>query len=469
MRSTRYQARAKSAIPLLSPGIKFASVDDFHGFLEPGGRKRNLDKIDVVENQEDKEVKAEMTINENQGLQKTLKTQIGQNHATKKQAIDNNMSGTIETVMGGKLEDTTTTAMNMENETVTLDYKKIKSENIEDHLLPENDDTKITKKKCLTESNISEPKICRKYPNGKVKKPKKINKCNICHMTFATSYSATTHRLIHSGEKPFKCTLCDYATNQNSNLKKHNLKHSGEKPYSCTKCDQTYTDNKNLKKHMKNKHGISSTGGVGQNKRRAKNIKFNDSEFEENESSDDDEEGTSEIINQIGSRTGLRNTISNVKVKYEFKDKDENYESPPSDDSDDDGEGFMTKKSSKKRKCRVPMKRNTRIFIDPEESEYEKIRKTNILEREAMLRTLGIVSEFSTFKQEIVRNDIQPSKKLNIKLDTPPIEPKIKTEIKTETTETIDDKIKVDLKCAAVDIKIWNGRITRSRGRSIGQ
>jgi len=45
--------------------------------------------------------------------------------------------------------------------------------------------------------------------------------CDLCPQAFSARAHLATHRLIHTGEKPFVCHLCEYRSNQNCNLKRH--------------------------------------------------------------------------------------------------------------------------------------------------------------------------------------------------------------------------------------------------------
>ena len=55
-------------------------------------------------------------------------------------------------------------------------------------------------------------------------------------VTFATILlqmllNLKTHKLMHSGGKPFACDQCEYSTTRRHHLKTHKLTHSGKKPF----------------------------------------------------------------------------------------------------------------------------------------------------------------------------------------------------------------------------------------------
>ena len=76
---------------------------------------------------------------------------------------------------------------------------------------------------------------------------KKKHNCNQCNYSTARLSSLKSHKLIHSGEKPFACSQCKYSCTTAGNLKRHLLIHSGENPFKCRQCNYSCKTAGNLK------------------------------------------------------------------------------------------------------------------------------------------------------------------------------------------------------------------------------
>ena len=79
---------------------------------------------------------------------------------------------------------------------------------------------------------------------------KKKHNCNQCNYSTAIAGRLKSHKLVHSGEKPFACSQCEYSCTQAGSLKRHMLIHSGEKPFVCIQCKYSCTQAGNLKRHI---------------------------------------------------------------------------------------------------------------------------------------------------------------------------------------------------------------------------
>ena len=74
--------------------------------------------------------------------------------------------------------------------------------------------------------------------------------CNLCEKNYSTKYSLQTHKVGHSGLKPFECADCGKAFKQLSHLNTHQLRHAGLRPHCCTVCGKRFVQSSHLKRHM---------------------------------------------------------------------------------------------------------------------------------------------------------------------------------------------------------------------------
>nr|XP_022312204.1 zinc finger protein 271-like [Crassostrea virginica]XP_022312205.1 zinc finger protein 271-like [Crassostrea virginica]XP_022312206.1 zinc finger protein 271-like [Crassostrea virginica] len=73
--------------------------------------------------------------------------------------------------------------------------------------------------------------------------------CKVCNKTFSNASSLTTHRRIHSGERPYRCETCGKSFTQIGTLRTHERVHTGERPYMCKLCGQTFAQNGSYRMH----------------------------------------------------------------------------------------------------------------------------------------------------------------------------------------------------------------------------
>ncbi|XP_052128508.1 zinc finger protein 32-like [Frankliniella occidentalis] len=76
-------------------------------------------------------------------------------------------------------------------------------------------------------------------------------KCEVCEKSFAWARHLKTHKMYHTGEKPFSCDLCAMCFTEKGTLVKHMRTHTGEKPFKCDVCSMRFTRKGTLVKHMR--------------------------------------------------------------------------------------------------------------------------------------------------------------------------------------------------------------------------
>ena len=59
----------------------------------------------------------------------------------------------------------------------------------------------------------------------------------------------STHKKMHTGEKPLKCDVCDKSFRVQSHLNNHKMLHTGERPFSCDVCGKGFIERKNFVRH----------------------------------------------------------------------------------------------------------------------------------------------------------------------------------------------------------------------------
>ena len=205
-------------------------------FNEDHNEMDNLN--DVIEENEDYEVKTEELLNElpeSQTIVDFDTTQFYEFIGNTKKSSSNESNIELskgETNVNDETEEQCQRSLENENDISDINEKKIK------------------KNQC---------KFCEKHFATKQQKEKherihtgeKPFHCKLCQKAFTLEHHLKRHDRIHTGEKPFQCNTCTRYFNDTGSLKRHERIHTGEKPYQCKYCKTSFTHSKTLKNHEK--------------------------------------------------------------------------------------------------------------------------------------------------------------------------------------------------------------------------
>lgn len=98
-------------------------------------------------------------------------------------------------------------------------------------------------------STFKQFKIHKRYHSDESYEPR-MNKCDMCELSFLHLGNLNQHRRIHLGDKAFKCDICNASFNHLRSLHKHRLVHSAVK---CNYCKLKFNNRITLNRHIENK------------------------------------------------------------------------------------------------------------------------------------------------------------------------------------------------------------------------
>lgn len=84
--------------------------------------------------------------------------------------------------------------------------------------------------------------------------------CDECGKDFLHSFTLVEHiEIVHQGKRLLNCNVCEKAFSRAGSLRTHKLIHTGVKPFPCPLCDKKCREKIQLIKHLQKKHDIEQS------------------------------------------------------------------------------------------------------------------------------------------------------------------------------------------------------------------
>ncbi|KAG8431442.1 hypothetical protein GDO86_018726 [Hymenochirus boettgeri] len=104
-------------------------------------------------------------------------------------------------------------------------------------------------------NNESIPRERENQSDCRIKPPKVMYCCAVCHARFASYRDLVSHLITHSEEKPISCPTCGKSFKRHGEYIRHQKIHTGEKPFTCSECGKCFKQRSELNLHRRTHTG----------------------------------------------------------------------------------------------------------------------------------------------------------------------------------------------------------------------
>lgn len=108
----------------------------------------------------------------------------------------------------------------------------------------------VTLTHCNIPPNVTRVVIVPRRPRQQIDIPVGKNQCEVCKRILSSASALQSHRLLHTGERPYACDRCDKSFTSTRGLNRHAQIHVGGRPHQCTQCGKSFVYSFNLKSHQ---------------------------------------------------------------------------------------------------------------------------------------------------------------------------------------------------------------------------